>query len=156
MSIERTTFSRPSIKTQYSDVFKAQALIALRVNNGNVQGTARKLGIPTDTLNDWANNRGVNQAVLEIQDGVKGPIADEFEKASRLYLQRAIDPEAIAKTSGYYALLGAGDAIKSAQLLRGLPTNISEHIDSQELTVILQSVIAGEDQAIDITPDPVT
>jgi transposase-like protein len=143
--------TRHRSKTQYPDVFKAQALIKVEANEGNVSKTARELGIPKDTLYDWVNSRGINPDVLEIQAGVKGPMADEFERASRLYLQRAVKPEAIEKTSGYYALLGAGDAMKSAQLLRGQPTSITESVERQELVVILQTAL---EQVIDVTPEP--
>jgi hypothetical protein len=120
-------------KRQYSDTFKAQALITLDLNAGNIRKTASQLEIPWQTLNEWAKRKsGINAETLEIRDGLKVPIADRFEQAADLYLDRAMKPGAINKTSGYYALLGAGDAMKNAQLLRGLPTSISGNVMSED------------------------
>lgn len=120
-------------KRQYSDSFKAQALISLQLNEGNIRKTASQLDIPWQTLNEWAKHRsGINAETLEIRDGLKAPIADRFEQAAGMYLDRAMQPGAIKKTSGYYALLGASDAIKSAQLLRGQPTSITGSVMSED------------------------
>lgn len=120
-------------KRQYSDSFKAQALIALDLNHGNVKKTARELEIPQDTLYSWHYRRsGIHPEIVEMRDSLKAPIADRFEEAAGMYLDRAMQPGAIKKTSGYYALLGASDAIKSAQLLRGQPTSISGSVMSED------------------------
>ncbi len=67
-----------------------------------------------------------------------------------MYLEHAQKPEIIEKTSGYYAVVGSSDAMKSAQLLRGQPTSITES-SSLNLSVLLQSAVnAG---VIDIAPD---
>lgn len=132
-------------KSQYSDAFKANALIAVKLNEGNVTKTARELGIPWQTLQDWAvKGEGINAAVLEYQRGVKGPLADAFETASRIFLERAMDPEAVGKTSAYYAMLAASDAFKSCQLGRGLPTSITENnnVESRQVLALLIQAIA--------------
>lgn len=53
---------------QYTDAEKAEALVALEANGGNVKGTARALGIPEPTLRLWSLNQHVNKDVVEIQD----------------------------------------------------------------------------------------
>lgn len=118
-----TTKLRPATYQDYSPEFKAQTLILLEANAGQVRKTAREAGINEATLRYWVEQD--NDETRVIRAGAKGDIADAFERVSRLYLDRAAEPGAIEKTSGYYAVVAASDAIKSAQLLRGQPTSIS-------------------------------
>jgi len=150
MQSENQITVRPSGYREYSESFKAQALIALDLNDGNVALTARQLNMPRDTLASWSNGVGISQEVLKIQRGVKGPLADEFESTARMYLEHAQKPEIIEKTSGYYAVVGASDAMKSAQLLRGQPTSITESHNQTELNVVLSDALA---ECIDVTPE---
>ena len=144
---------RPSGIREYSEEFKADALTALELNEGNVRLTARKLGIPDDTLYSWSNGVGISQHVLRLQAGVKGPLADRFEETARLYLEHAQKPEIIARTSGYYAVVGASDAMKSSQLLRNLPTSITLDLNGTDLASVLQGVLG---EVIDVTPETPT
>ena len=49
-----------STRRNYSDREKGTALAALDSHLGNVEGTARELGIPGSTLEQWAKGQGVN------------------------------------------------------------------------------------------------
>lgn len=142
---------RPSGYREYTPEFKAQALTALQLNEGNVNLTAKQLGMPPDTLYSWQNGSGITQNVLDIQRGVKGPLADQFEATARMYLEHAQKPDVIEKTSGYYATIGASDAMKSAQLLRGQPTSITETLNRNDLLETLQTVLS--ERVIDVTPE---
>lgn len=125
-----------SVYNDYSPEFKAEAILAVQVNNGNVLKTARELGLGESTLRYWIEQE--TDTVRRIREGRKGELAEQFEHVSRVYIDRALEPEAIAKTSGYYAVIAASDAMKSAQLLRGHPTAITENIERTELTLTLQ------------------
>jgi transposase-like protein len=106
----------------YSAEFKAEALLTLTANNNNVYKTAKELSIAQSLLRYWVEQE--TDECRKIREGRKGELAEQFEHLSRVYIDRALEPDAIAKTSGYYAVAAAGDAIKSAQLLRGQPTQI--------------------------------
>lgn len=125
-----TTRTRSAGYPDYSAEFKAQTLILLETNEGKVRKTAREAGISDATLRYWIEQD--NDESRRIRSGAKGEIADAFERVARLYLDRAAEPSAIEKTSGYYAVTAASDAIKSAQLLRGQPTSISGSVMSDD------------------------
>jgi len=144
---------QPRIYRDHSEEFKAEALIKLELNEGNVSRTARELNISRHTLYSWSKGTGINSQCLKIQAGVKGPLADEFENTARMYLEHAQKPYVIEKTSGYYAVIGASDAMKSSQLLRGQPTQIMENVERNELTLILQTALSsGLGEIVDVEP----
>jgi len=142
----------------YSPQFKTDALILLEAKGGlgKIRETARELNIPEKTLRYWIEQD--TDEMRQIRAGAKGEVADAFERISRIYLDRAAEPDAIAKTSGYYAVVAASDAIKSAQLLRGQPTSITAAVMGEEdrrLKVAeLLSRIADRRQVVDVTPEP--
>jgi transposase-like protein len=147
---------RPAAYKDYSPEFKAQTLVLLETNAGNVSKTAKENGINESTLRYWIEEQ--NKLSREIREGAKGDIADAFERVSRLYLDRAAEPGAIEKTSGYYAVIAASDAIKSAQLLRGQPTSISGSVMSEdERRLRVAELLAGiqaRAQTSKSDPDP--
>ncbi len=40
-------------RTEYSESFKAEAIIKVKENQGNISQTAKELGIPMNTLANW-------------------------------------------------------------------------------------------------------
>lgn len=141
MSTELAT--RPEVYSDYSPEFKAEALLALEVNGNSIRKTAKDLGLAESTLRYWIEQE--NERVREIREGRRGPLAEQFEHVSRVYIDRALEPDAVAKTSGYYAVIAASDAMKSAQLLRGQPTTITATVDnSKELLSAVQAIVNTE------------
>lgn len=144
--------SQPDIPGKYKSFSaeeKAEALCLLESKGGigKIRETARNLGISEGTLRYWIESE--TSEMREIRAGRKGELADQFEHISRVYLDRALEPDAIAKTSGYYAVIAASDAMKSSQLLRGQPTEIVERVDSTKVLLLLADALAP---AIDVTP----
>jgi transposase-like protein len=142
----------PSAYQDYSPEFKLEAMILLEANGGKIRETARQLKIQDSTLRYWIEQD--NEETRRIRAGAKGDYADAFERVSRIYLDRAAEPDAVDKTSGYYAVIAASDAMKSSQLLRGQPTEIVEHVESRKVLVLMADALGVAGEAIDITPDP--
>ena len=40
-------------RTEYSESFKAEAIVKAKENQGNISQTAKELGIPMNTLANW-------------------------------------------------------------------------------------------------------
>ena len=139
-----TADQRPQTYKDYPVEFKAEALLAVQVNGGNVSKTARDLGLTESTLRYWIEQE--TDACREIREGRKGELAAQFERVSRVYIDRALEPDAVAKTSGYYAVMAASDAMKSSQLLRNQPTSIVATVGASELNELIPvvSTIATE------------
>lgn len=144
MSAEITTTSQPvknypSSYRDYTTEFKAEALLTLTANDNNIYKTAKQLGIAQSLLRYWVEQE--TDACRKIREGRKGELADQFEHLSRVYVDRALEPDAIQKTTGYAAVLAASDAMKSSQLLRNQPTSIIA-TQGSDLSELLSSVQA--------------
>jgi len=127
--VNSSGYIRPSNYQDYSPQFKADALILLEANGGKVKTTARQLGIADTTLAYWVEKDC--EESREIRAGAKGEIASAFERVARIYLDRAAEPDAVEKTSGYYAVIASESAMKTSQLLRGQPTSILGTLESK-------------------------
>lgn len=105
----------------------------LKANNGNLLRTARELSIPRPTLREWAiNNRRNTPEVSAIQHQKEETLVQRYAQAERLYLDRALDPAAIAETNGLSAMKAAGIARDKQQLLNGDPTAIHATVMSDD------------------------
>lgn len=63
----------------YSEEDKASALTLLDSNGGNVFRTAKQLGIPRATLQEWRDGRGVNAEVTTSRHQKKGELSARYE-----------------------------------------------------------------------------
>jgi transposase-like protein len=63
----------------YSEDDKARALTLLDSNGGNVFRTAKQLGIPRATLQEWRDGRGVNAEVTTSRHQKKGELSARYE-----------------------------------------------------------------------------
>jgi transposase-like protein len=118
-------------KRQYTEAEKATALAALAANDGNVKRTARELGIPGPTLDDWRRGEGITVGVLEKQTTRAEALDTLFERVARLYLGQALRTEIVARSSGRDAVGAAAIALDKLRLLRGEATQIHDTIDGQ-------------------------
>lgn len=127
-------------KSTYTTEQRAAALAQLTANNGNLLRTSRDTGIPRQTLQNWANEETPLDAETQnIRHQKRGELADELKNLAYLAVDRASDPEAIAKASALDAAKIAGIAIDKFQLLTGQPTTITEErtIDSRQVLLLL-------------------
>lgn len=146
-------------KRRYSDDERAQALAALAANGGNVSGTARSLGVPTDTLRHWAKGKRHPEAA-KMAEEKKAPLADLFE----LFVSRVLSLTTDADIQGATLrdrFTAAGIAIDKARLLRGEPTAISEEREDGRVAEFRKryaAVLGGDapaDPGTDYGPEPV-
>jgi transposase-like protein len=113
-----------SARRRYSDTERADALKLLATEGGNVQSTARRLGIPRRTLGYWAA-----QALAEgrPKSGESAPLK---KKGAGLSLKGlawrllGLDPATVHKANGLRLVIAVASAIDMARRLRGLPTSI--------------------------------
>ncbi len=105
------TLERPkgTKRRWYSEQEKADALAAVDSNGGNLWVTARKLTIPYVTLKQWyqagveGRDRMQPVTTAQVLTDAKRDHIQALKAARWLYLDRLSEPEAVAKTSGYYA-----------------------------------------------------
>ena len=142
----------------YSDREKAEAL-AIYDACGNLSETSRNTGIPDATLSDWiSGKRGVSSPDLPKLRNEKGQnLSDSFERiaveACHVAQARLTGKQA-NEIPFNHLMTGAGIAVDKMQLLRGQPTTITESVDRNELTVILQRALSSAldlPETIDVT-----
>jgi transposase-like protein len=66
-------------RRRYSDTDQAHILAALAANGGNVARTARQVGVPRGTLQQWGRRRGVPPDVAQLAHQKKAALADRLE-----------------------------------------------------------------------------
>jgi hypothetical protein len=68
-------------------------------------------------------------------------LAEKYESLSHQYLDHASNPNVLASLDGKAAVFAAAIATDKMQLLRNQPTSITQHVNSESLTVVLQQVL---------------
>jgi transposase-like protein len=121
-------------RRQYSDEDKANALAALGANGGDLRRTSRDVGVPFSTLQGWAKDRGLNQAVTELAVTKKKDLADELE-AIALKLAEAM-PDKVKDATLQQIATSLGIAVDKMQLLRGKATERTEATSTIEIRPI--------------------
>ena len=135
---------QPIVYQDYSLDRKAEVLALVKANNGNVLRTAQETGIHHATIQYWQANE---DRFAQIQQQKQADLAQECEDDARYYFALA---RSKAPGAPYNHLMtGAAIATDKMQLLRGLPTAITESVERTDMTVILQSALSD---TIDITP----
>jgi hypothetical protein len=66
-------------RRRYPDDDQASILAALAANGGNVARTARQLGVPRGTLQQWGHRWGVPPDVAQLAHQKKAALADRLE-----------------------------------------------------------------------------
>lgn len=114
-------------RIEWTDRDKAAALAALDANGGNVSGTAKQLGMPRSTLQEWANGR-VNSDVPELRQEKRAELTELIR--DELYAIIANMP--FKRTDADYRQLGTvfGILTDKLQLLEGKPTERTETVDT--------------------------
>lgn len=118
---------RGSSQKHYSDQDKANALVVLARSGGNIKAAALQLGIPRKTLSDWARGLHVAPVAIKQAEEVKRTLVDKYEELAELGIDATIASfRAIKGIEPERALDIAERAVKTARLLKGEPTSISE------------------------------
>jgi transposase-like protein len=129
----------------YPVELKAAVIAAIEQNGGNVLATSRLFNLPRDTVNYWWAN---SERFVEIKQQTRLALADKCENIAHS-LADSIESHDLSIVPLAQKATTLGIVIDKMQLLRGLPTNISENIERKELTVVLEDALA---EAIDVTP----
>lgn len=117
----------------YTHDQKTAAIAQYQANDGNLKLTAAQLDLPVNTLRYWVES-GIQLRPLKQLD-----LTSKLDKLAHQCadLLPAKLPEATVRE-----IVGAmGQSIQLSQLLKGLPTSITESVDRQELTVILEQAM---------------
>lgn len=114
-------------KRSYSEDDKASALALLKANGGNITKTSSELNVPPTTLRQWRDGEHVNADVAKKRDKKEAALEDLFEQVARLYLARAMDPEAVTESKGKEAVIAAATAVDKFRLLKGEPTEVTRN-----------------------------
>lgn len=121
-------------KPRYTDEFRASAILMLEAagwpnTKGALARVARHLGINHQTLTRWAHGQqnppppqlvlGLKRDIVELLDDIIYGVAAE--------VKRRIDADELDETSLPQLMTALGIGVDKKQLLRGEPTEISEH-----------------------------
>jgi transposase-like protein len=137
----------PQVKPyqDYSREQKAEVLAILEANSGNLKRTAAETGIDHSTIRYWYENR---DRFRELQPQKIIDLASKAESNAHLLADSIathdLDTASLSQKATAYGVM-----IDKMQLLRGLPTSITETVERQDMTIILQSALSD---AIDVTP----
>jgi transposase-like protein len=71
VSDQRNIPKKKRVKRSYTDTQKAEALIAIARNKGNIRKTSKELDIPYQSLNDWNKNFNLKEPEEVTDDTVK-------------------------------------------------------------------------------------
>lgn len=121
----------------YPEDLKAAVVAAIEANGGNVLATSRLFNLPRDTVNYWWQH---SERFVEIKHASSNNLADKLEFVAHNYVDSLAEHDLSIVTARDKAAV-ANLAIQNMQLLRGLPTSITESVERQELVCILQSAL---------------
>jgi hypothetical protein len=125
----------PTKRRQYSDQEKADALVALQLNNGMLGLTSEQTGIPVPTLYCWSIGRGISPAVVQLQRIKKEEVAGELDHVALMGSRLA--SEKVVSASFKDTMIGVGIAIEKAALLRGEATQRTENVEVKKAVLLL-------------------
>lgn len=148
-------------RRRYSDDDRANALAALAANGGNVAKTARELGVPAKTVEQWSKGQRHFEAA-QMSETKRGPLADRLDEiawklADAIYGRSEAELKAAPLTQVATSL---GITIDKARLLRGEPTNIDERRDDARLAALRRHYadagvgVPGDDGGQPVHPAP--
>lgn len=131
-------------------------MAVLEAQGGNLWVTAKQTGISYQLLSQW-NKAAVGEslgkremqpiATQQVLNDAKRDYQEHLVKARWAYMDRMLDPEAIATTSGYYAAMTTKILTDQHQLLSGGATSRTE----LSLASFLGTLTSDSPQAIDST-----
>src|SRR5947209_5411368 len=111
-------------RRRYTDNERSEALAALCANGGNIEATAKQLGMPYRTLRQWANGERHPEAT-QMSIEKRAPLADRLDVLAHALVDDMLKP-AMRKEAGIREVATAfGIIVDKTQLLRGKPTNIN-------------------------------
>ena len=111
----------PRKLARYTENDKSNALTILSECAGNISEASRRTGWPPQSIRNWRDGVGINDAITKSSDQKKSDLAQLFEDMANQALKRA----GIEIDNASYAQLmtGAAIAVDKMRLLSELPTS---------------------------------
>ena len=144
--------SRPKPYRDYSEDFKANAIALVAANNGIVNRAAIEAGIDESLLRSWLRTP---DRFRKLSEQKKVSLADLAE-SNAYSLAKSIAEHDLESATLQAKSTAFGVMVDKMQLLRGQPTSITESVERNELTVILQTCLTGAlslPDVIDVEPE---
>lgn len=110
-------------RRRYTNNERATAVAAVSANNGSVNETARKLGIPETSLRQWCSGQR-HPELQPLSEQKKLELADQFGQLAELLL--GVVRKKADQLDAKSAAIAAAVCIDKALLLQGQATSISE------------------------------
>jgi len=129
----------------YPVELKAAVINAIEQNGGNVLATSKLFNLPPDTVRYWWAN---SDRFREIQVTSSSNLADKLENIAHDFTDSLSTHDLQFVTARDKAGV-LSVVIDKMQLLRGLPTAITENVERHDVAIILQSALS---EAIDVSP----
>jgi hypothetical protein len=123
-SLDPSGQSGPMARRRYTDEDRSTALVVLAANGGNIERTARELGIPRTTLQRWDQGTAHPEAAANAAPK-KEALANLLE--GLVYDALGVLPGNLASANARQLMTIAAVAVDKMLLLRGLPTQINQH-----------------------------
>lgn len=126
---------------------------------GNLSEVERKTGIPDSTLSQWIKaQRLANHKTLPKLRGDTGlSLADNFEEIAFEVANvalRTLRSKGSDKIPFGQLMQGGSHAVQNAQLLRNLPTSITEErVQPRAVLVLMSNALGLAPAEIDVTPE---
>lgn len=142
----------------YTERDQARAAVLLQGNQGNITRTARDLGIPKGTVQDWKRKwemEGYPEKVEEVLPAVREAVLDDFKRIvtlSVVNLLEALETNRVPTKELSWIALNFTDKIR---LIQGEPTSRTETVqslpDAKELakelaTFVVDTVSAAKER----------
>jgi transposase-like protein len=108
-------------RRRYSDQERAEAMLILAANGGNLSATAIDTGIPYHTLRHWAAGDRHPEAIQMAKEKMP-PLADRLEEVVSLLAEGMDDPLKIQRAPLNQIAVALGILIDKVRLLRGQAT----------------------------------
>ena len=135
---------RPSVYQDYSLDRKAEVLALVTANGGNVRRTSEDTGIHHATIQYWMRT---SDRFAEIQPLKESNLSLKLKAIAHQCADML--PEMLPSASVREVVGAMAQSIEKAQLLDGQPTSITESIERQDITLVLQAALS---EAIDVSP----
>lgn len=133
----------------YTDEEKAAALEALNLCGGNYAETERAIGVPAETVRQWAKGASVSDAVFADYAAKKAGRATATVRALNARLAEALFDESKIESARYGELVTAyGVTFDKLRLMDAQPTQITESRNDAELRAQVKALLAEFREAL--------
>jgi hypothetical protein len=121
----------------YSPERKAEVLALLDANEGNIWRTAQEANIAHTTIQYWESNR---ERFDDLRKQKKEDLDSILDKTVHKYINSIFSHD-LEETPLNQKAQAFGIVFDKLQISRSLPTSITQHQNSESLTIVLQQVL---------------